>query len=99
MNAKDLPSQLKEIPDKLLRYSKLLFLALVLLGYVFIVLRVGALSNATPTEGEISNDSTSSSVQQPQISQATINKITQLQNNSVSAQALFNQARQDPFQE
>jgi hypothetical protein len=98
MNAKDLPNQLKAIPDKLLQYSKLVFVALVLLAYIFIVLRVGTLSNASPNQEEISKD-TSTSVQQPQISQATVNKITQLQNNSVSAQALFNQARQDPFQE
>jgi hypothetical protein len=98
MNAKDLPTQLKAIPNALVRYSKLTFLVFVLLAYIFIVLRVGTLSNAGPSQEEISKDN-SAAIEQPQISQVTVNKITQLQNNSVSAQALFNQARQDPFQE
>ena len=79
------------------RYSLVLFLAFVAVLYGFVLLRINSLTNAQPP-----SDSVSSKVQAahvPRIDPAVIKQLQSLQNNSVSVQALFDQARQNPFQE
>lgn len=80
----------------LLRFRVVIFLAIVAVVYAFVVFRIHTLSDAQPNQSNIASQTT---VPQPHIDQATVDKINQLQNNSVSVQALFNQARQNPFQE
>lgn len=78
------------------RYSLVLFLAFVLLLYGFILLRINSLSNVQP-----SNDAVSSQVKAariPHIDQTVVKQLQSLQDNSVSVQTLFNQARSNPFQ-
>jgi hypothetical protein len=74
----------------------LFFLALASL-YGFIVWRINVLSSAPPSASDLS--SASQSAAQPHIDQNTIDKIQNLQDNSVNVQSLFDQARQNPFQE
>ena len=78
------------------RYSLVLFLAFVLLIYGFIFLRINSLSNIQP-----SNDAVSSQVKAariPHIEQSVVDQLQSLQDNSVSVQSLFDQARSNPFQ-
>lgn len=98
MKMNELADQLQMLPDKILKLRKVLFVALVIVLYVFVALRVNVLSGAQPNQKAIASQE-STIPPEPQIDQATVNKIKQLQNNSVSVQALFNEARQDPFQE
>lgn len=97
MNTKDLEEQLRTLPAQLLRHKKLLFVIPVVAAYIFVAWRVNVLGNAQPTQKAVASHQTTQSL--PQISPSTLNKIQQLQSNSVSVQALFNQARQDPFNE
>lgn len=93
-------SKLSRNPQELLRqairYRKLYFLVLVALVYGFVIMRIMSLRSQEPNQTDVSSATT---VAQPHIDQATVNKIKQLQDNSVNVQALFNQARQNPFQE
>jgi hypothetical protein len=91
-------NQLKQIGKQLLRLRLPLFLVLVAAVYLFIILRIGALKNATPNPNQAALASHTMPAS-PHIDQATVGKIRQLQDNSISVQALFNQARQNPFQE
>lgn len=88
--------QLQKILRELLRLRVLLFLILVACVYGFVGLRVMNLRNQQPDQSAVSSATT---ITQPHIDQATVDKIKQLQDNSVNVQALFNQARQNPFQE
>ncbi|HVA10748.1 MAG TPA: hypothetical protein VNG32_01100 [Candidatus Dormibacteraeota bacterium] len=95
MNIHTLQDQLLNTLRKLLRARVILFLLLVAVVYGFLILRINTLKNAQPSTGAAVSQINSST----NIDQATIDKITLLQDNSVSVQALFNQARQNPFHE
>lgn len=88
---------LKSVLDQLTRLRVPLFIFIVMVLYIFVTWRVNVLSNAEPTEMQIS--SKMSETRSPRIDQATVDKIRQLQDNSVNVQTLFNEARQNPFQE
>ena len=97
LNRKELAARWVAAARRLRRYNVLLFLAFVALLYGFILLRVNTLTNAEP-----SSDSVSSQVQAahvPRIDPAIVKQLQSLQDNSVSVKSLFNQARNNPFQE
>ncbi len=82
---------------RLRRYSFLIFLAFVVLLYGFVVLRINSLTTAQP-----SSDAVASHVQATHslhIDKSVVNQLQSLQDNSVSVKSLFNQARDNPFQE
>ena len=89
--------KLTDLIKWLRRYKIYLFIGFVVIVYVFIIFKGNQLSNATPSATAIAKQT--QSVNYPHIDQSTINKINQLQDNSVNVQSLFNQARQNPFQE
>lgn len=99
MKSGALQTRFQQIGKQILHFRVPLFICLVLLVYAFIVMRVNALKNAQPSASQTAIATHNTTSATPHIDQATIQKIRQLQDNSVSLQALFNQARQNPFQE
>lgn len=95
MNMKN--AGLKKALNQLTQLRVPLFIFTVMVLYIFVAWRVNVLSNAEPTEAQISSKISETS--SPRIDQATVDKIRQLQDNSVNVQTLFNEARQNPFQE
>lgn len=91
-------NQFQKLIDQFMAYKVFLFILLVAVVYGYVSWRVYVLNNTSATQSPLSS-SQSVMVNSPHIDQATIDKIQQLQNNSVSVQALFNEARQNPFQE
>lgn len=89
--------QLQRILGQIVRFKVALFALLVAAVYLYVILQVDTLSKAQPSATTIAEQSHTSAT--PNIDPATVEKIQQLQNNSVSVQALFNQARANPFQE
>lgn len=101
MNAEK--ARLQQLLTKLLawlqrarRYSVPLFVAFVLLIYAIMLLRVQSLNNAQPTEDQVNSQVKAARI--PHIDQSVVQQIQSLQDNSVNVQALFNQARNNPFQ-
>ncbi len=78
-------------------YKGLVFFLLLTSLYGYIVWRINVLSSAPPTSVDVAN--AQDSIEVPKIPQATVIKIEGLKDNSVRVQALFNQARDNPFQE
>jgi hypothetical protein len=78
------------------RYSFMLFLAFVLLLYGFILLRISSLSNVQPSNDAVSGQVKAARI--PHIDQSVVKQLQSLQDNSVSVQSLFDQARNNPFQ-
>ncbi len=78
-------------------YRSLLFFVILASLYGYIVWRINVLSNAPPSQTDLT--SAQPNVPQPKIPSATVKKLQGLQDNSVRVQALFNEARQNPFHE
>ena len=77
------------------RFKILLFIIIVAALYGYLVMQITNASNAQP-----SADQTIIGLHvTPRIDSNLIDKLQQLQDNSVSVQALFNDARTNPFQQ
>lgn len=82
---------------KVQRYSLILFLLFVGVLYAVIVMQINSLSNAQPSTTDV--DSQVNAAKIPHIDPTVVSQLKSLQDNSVSVQTLFNQARDNPFQE
>lgn len=74
-----------------------LFLALVLIVYAFVLLRINSMQNAQPSSAGGGSDVKVAAT--PHIDPKVIDQLKQLQDNSVSVKSLFDQARSNPFQD
>lgn len=93
---KTLPSQLARVGHRVLRFLPITFF-LVLAGvYGFMLLRITMLSNAQPTQSQISDRASSLS---QHIDKRAVSQLQSLEDNSVNVQALFQTARDNPFNE
>ncbi|QQS20070.1 hypothetical protein IPL85_01270 [Candidatus Saccharibacteria bacterium] len=92
-----LNTQLHTVIVGLRRHMTLLFFLVLTSLYGFLVWRINVLSSAPPSQAEVS--SAAQNVPKPRISEEVIMKLQGLQDNSVRVQAIFNDARQNPFQE
>jgi hypothetical protein len=78
------------------KYAGILFFSLIAIIYAFVLLRINTLSNAQPSDAEITSNAT---VQKLRVDKNVVEQIQQLQDNSVNVQSLFDNARSNPFQE
>lgn len=95
----DIKQQLQAVIAKssgLRKYLWLVLICLMALLYAYVLLKTSSFLNAAPSSSAIAHDLKTSVA--PAINQKVVNELGQLQNNSVSVQALFNQARSNPFQ-
>lgn len=88
--------KLSNLGKRLRPYSLLAFLLFIALLYGFVLLRINSLSSLQPSEDAVSSQVKAAKL--PHIDQSVVTQLQSLQNNSVSVQALFNQARSNPFQ-
>ncbi len=100
MNAKKLDIQSLKIQAALVvqkarRFSVVGFLVLVAVLYGFVLLRISSLSNAQPSSDSVTSQVKAAQV--PHIDQAVVKQLESLHDNSVNVQALFNEARSNPF--
>ena len=96
-NLKELLEKLTARLSGLRRYSFIIFVAFVALLYGFLLFRVNSLSSEQPSQ--IAVDSQVKAAAIPHIDQKVVQQLQSLQDNSVNVKTLFNQARNNPFQE
>lgn len=96
-SASNLGQSFGKVAGSLSRYRALLFFLFLAFVYGFIVYRINVLSTAEPDQAAVTQASAGPS--QPRIDPTVVQKITDLKDNSVNVQALFDQARQNPFHE
>ena len=96
INLKSLPVLLEAIVELVSRYAIILFFVLLVAIYGFVLLKINSLSNAQPSNTAVTSQVKTVAI--PQIDPTVVKQIQNLQDNSVSVQALFNQARTNPFQ-
>ncbi|MDL2341716.1 MAG: hypothetical protein QFB87_01390 [Patescibacteria group bacterium] len=90
-------NSVNETVSVLVRYKLIIFVLLVAGVYGYIVLTISSLANAQPTADQISAESRP--IKSTKIDKQVILQLQQLQDNSVSVKTLFNEARDNPFQE
>ena len=96
-------AQLRKITERLndllpvaKRYGLAGFIVFVVLVYGIILLRIQSLNNKQPSTDQVSSQVKAARI--PHIDQSVVQQLQSLQDNSVSVQALFDQARNNPFQ-
>ena len=95
-NLKSVIARLTSLGQQVRPYALLIFILFVALLYGFVLLRVNSLSHAQPSADAVSGQVKAAKL--PHIDQTVVNQLQSLQDNSVNVQALFNQARNNPFQ-
>ena len=90
-------TKVKAFVGKVTPYSRLLLIVLLIGMYSFLVFRIRTLTSAEPSEEAIAQEL--KSAQRPKIDKTVVDKITQLQDNSVEVKTLFQTARDNPFHE
>lgn len=78
------------------RYSVPGFIVFVALVYGFVLFRFNTVRTIEPSETAVTSQVKAAKV--PHIDQTVLQQLQSLQDNSVSVQALFNEARSNPFQ-
>lgn len=81
---------------QLKRYSIVFFLIFVAILYGMVLLHINSLNTQQPSDQAVSSQVKAANV--PHIDQSIVQQIQSLQDNSVSVQSLFDQARNNPFQ-
>lgn len=79
------------------RYKVILIVLIVGLVYGFIFYRISVLSGAQPSQAMI--DEKSVTIKAARVDNNVVQQLQRLQDNSVSVKALFETARNNPFQE
>jgi hypothetical protein len=92
-----LKNQVQQVGEAVFRLRIVLFLLLLVVLYGFVLWRIQSLSNTQPDQQAI--DLQVSKTTRPRIDQALVDKIEQLESSNVTVQALFNEARKNPFRE
>lgn len=87
----------KKAFKKVSRYATFLSVVGILLIYTFLVFRISTLSQAEPSQDQITEQTTT--VKRLRIDQNAIDKIEQLEDQNIAVQALFESARDNPFQD
>ena len=96
LNIKAMASTFKKVRVIFQRYNFAFFMVLVVVLYAFLLLRVSTLSNAEPASDEVIKQVKGGQV--TRIDPLIVKQLESLRDNSVSVQALFDQARNNPFQ-
>ena len=94
---KSLGEKISDLVPQIKRYLPYLFGLLILVLYGFLVYRVNVLNNAEPSSTDISSKGQTASV--PHVDPALVQQLQSLQDNSTNVKSLFNDARDNPFQE
>lgn len=97
IDLKKLSAKLSKLTRKVYHYRVIMFLLIVSLLYGWLIVRINLLSRQEPSEDTVTEKL--QTIKRPVIDQSTVDKIQQLQDNSVDVQTLFKQARDNPFQE
>jgi hypothetical protein len=97
LDAGTLTEQLSVVLVKLKQYRLILFLLFVAAIYGFVFLRINTLNNAQPSSDAVAAQN--NPIQASHIDKTVVKQLESLRDNSVNVQTLFEQARNNPFQE
>lgn len=97
LTIKDFSSKLSPVLDKVRSYGGFMLVMITLGLFGFIVLQIRSYATIQPTQSEV--DQKLQDLKRTRIDQDAIEKIEELESNNVDVKALFDEARDNPFQE
>lgn len=97
LNLASIQELVKGVLEKVNHFGLALFLIFVGLLYGFVFTQISSLSDREPTSLDIQNKINAARL--PHIDQTVVDHLQALQDNSVNVKSLFNEARNNPFQE
>ena len=87
-------SKLKIVFKPIYRYRLVIFISLAAILYGYLVLQINQAVNVEPSADAVA----ASTKRTPRVDPELVEQLQQLEDNSVSVQALFNEARTNPFE-
>ena len=96
LSLRAMPAKLNPLVAKLKHYELVIFVVFVAAIYGFVLMRINSLSHVQPSPQAVTSQVQAARV--PHIDAAVVKQLESLQDNSVSVQTLFDQARSNPFQ-
>lgn len=97
LDLKDIPAKLLALFNKLKKYTLFICILAVLGIYLFLVWQIRHLATLEPSSTDVTNKL--NELNTPKLDQDAVDKILQLEDQNIEVQTLFNEARQNPFQE
>ena len=97
LDSATLTENLRNMLRTIIRYRVLLFVVVVSVVYGYVVYMIGSLGSAQPSPA--SEDTSATNISVPKIDQSIVTQLQTLRDNNVSVQTLFEQARDNPFNE
>lgn len=97
INVRQISAGAKKSIRKLKVYASFLTVIAILLIYSFLVFRVSTLSQAEPDEATVAEKS--NTIRRLKIDQNAVEKLEELEDQNIGVQSLFEEARDNPFQD
>jgi len=97
IDLKDIPNKLLALLQWLKKYAIFIGILIALGIIMFLLWQIIYLSNLQPSSTDVTNKL--NELQTPKLDQDAVDKILQLEEQNIDIQTLFNEARQNPFQE
>lgn len=94
---KDIPAKLLALLGRLKKYTLFICILGALGIYVFLVWQIRHIATLEPTSADVINKV--SELNTPKLDQDAVDRILQLEGENIEIKTLFNEARQNPFQE
>ncbi len=97
IDLKDLPAKFQDFLHWLKKYTVFICILGVLGIFLFLVWQIHHFASIEPSPTDVTNKV--NELNTPKLDQNAVNKILLLEDQNVEVKALFNSARQNPFQE
>ncbi len=97
LDLKTIPSKIMPLLLTIKRYLGFITVIIILCLYGFMVFYVNNLASSEPTDEQVAEKL--KAVQRPRIDEAALKKINELQDQNIQVETLFEQARDNPFNE
>lgn len=97
LDLKTIPVKLTPCLNIVRKYIVFAFLIFLICSLSFLIFRINLLTAREPTDDQVNEKL--ETVTRPKIDEASIKKLQQLQDQNVQVQSLFDQARNNPFDE
>lgn len=94
INFKNLPEMLANGLKRLSKHAAILFIVFIAAAYGFVLYRISTLSAVEPSDQAVA-----AQTKTPHINKDVVDQLKQLNDNSVTVRTLFNDARNNPFNE
>lgn len=78
-------------------HARFIYLVLLLLSCAFLVYRINAYANVAPTDDEVITET--KTITKPRVDKAALIQLQNLQDQNIEVQTLFEEARNNPFNE